>query len=394
MCKNPDLVRLSTRRRSSLNVAMAVCVAAIVSSQAPSAFGQEIVKRISVGASPTTVASVGNGKFVYVANNGENSVSIIDTDRNEVIQKMSVGQNPYGLAVTADGKKLYVTNTKDNTVSVIDTKSNQLVTSIAMIDGESPAYIAITGDKGYVSNVYGTFDRFSGNVNVIDLKTDAIVSKISSALQVGASRLGCPEGIASVPKLAQGSRHLAYLNTQCTATSQPRNHDPVFVIDTDTDLVVGMTDFAQFPNVGNGIAVAPDGRTVWAGGGDACTAPHPTYDHKGCVPGADNPVTIIDSGTYAIKKQLFFGGPPFITFSPDGRVVYLATASGVLLLNAAAAIGAEQTKLTAQNFHPEGMIPIAGSTGSIAFTRFGDRAYIPIPSQNAVAVVKLKSQER
>jgi YVTN family beta-propeller protein len=365
-------------------------------SQAP-AHCQEIVKTIQVGASPTTVLSSANGQFVYVANSGESFLSLIDTVHNEAIsQKITVGQNPHGLAMTPDGNKLYVTNTMDNTVTVIDTRSNLPLTSIAMLDGQSPAYIAITaeGDKAYVTNVYGTFERFSGNVNVIDLKTDTVVSKISSAARFGVSRVGCAEGIATFPKLAQGERRLAYLNTQCTATGLARNHDPIFVIDADTDLIVGTTDFSRLPNVGSGIAVAPDGKTVWASGADACTAPHPTYDHKGCAPGADNPVTIIDSETYAIKKQLFFGGPQFITFSANGRIVFLATTSSIILIDMAAAIAAQQPKLTAQNFEAAGAIPVAGSTGSVAFTKGGDYAYVPIPSQNAVALVKLKDQQR
>ena len=48
--------------------------------------------------------------FAYVANAGDNTVSVIDTATNTVVAPIAVGSLPRGVAVTPDGKRAYVTN--------------------------------------------------------------------------------------------------------------------------------------------------------------------------------------------------------------------------------------------------------------------------------------------
>ncbi|MCB1905249.1 MAG: beta-propeller fold lactonase family protein, partial [Gammaproteobacteria bacterium] len=56
---------------------------------------------------------------VYVANNGTNSVSVIDTATNTVADTVAVGDRPYGVAVNPAGTRVYVTNNNSDNVSVI-----------------------------------------------------------------------------------------------------------------------------------------------------------------------------------------------------------------------------------------------------------------------------------
>ena len=66
-----------------------------------------------------------DGSKVYVANRGNNTVSVIDAT-NTVIATIPVGLAPFGVAVTPDGSKVYVTNL-NNTVSVIATATNTVI---------------------------------------------------------------------------------------------------------------------------------------------------------------------------------------------------------------------------------------------------------------------------
>ena len=51
-----------------------------------------------------------NGRYLYVACNGDNSLAVIDTTTNTVIKQIPVGFLPYGVSVSRDGSKVLVSN--------------------------------------------------------------------------------------------------------------------------------------------------------------------------------------------------------------------------------------------------------------------------------------------
>ena len=55
----------------------------------------------------------------YVANIGDDTVSVIDTATNTVIDTINVGNGPVGVALSPNGTRLYVSNSGDGTVYVI-----------------------------------------------------------------------------------------------------------------------------------------------------------------------------------------------------------------------------------------------------------------------------------
>jgi YVTN family beta-propeller protein len=59
-----------------------------------------------------------DGKYAYVSNFGDRSVSIIDTVAQRVTDTVDVGCNPEALAVSSDGHRLYVGDYWSGTVSV------------------------------------------------------------------------------------------------------------------------------------------------------------------------------------------------------------------------------------------------------------------------------------
>lgn len=102
-----------------------------------------VTAEIQVGAGPLGIAVTPDGTRAYVANNYDNTVSVIDTRKSAVIATISdgIGVFPRGVAITDDGKYVYVTNEGSNTVSMIDIATNRVVTSSAT--GASPSDIAI-----------------------------------------------------------------------------------------------------------------------------------------------------------------------------------------------------------------------------------------------------------
>jgi YVTN family beta-propeller protein len=59
---------------------------------------------------PAGLALSPDGKYLYVACNGDNSIAVIDTTSNQLVRQLPVGFFPYGISVSADGKSVFVTN--------------------------------------------------------------------------------------------------------------------------------------------------------------------------------------------------------------------------------------------------------------------------------------------
>ncbi|MDV6036067.1 YncE family protein [Bacillus sp. SM-B1] len=102
----------------------------------------EILPRISVGDQPRGIAITPDGSRVYVTNELDHTVSVINTLTNTEILQIPVGNRPIRVAITPDGSRAYVTNIIDNTVSVIDTFTNTEIFPRIPV-GDFPFAIAI-----------------------------------------------------------------------------------------------------------------------------------------------------------------------------------------------------------------------------------------------------------
>ena len=81
------------------------------------------------GLPPAQAADTPHVKKMVAANPGaigyievnqlDNTVSVINTATKTSIKTIAVGKNPLGIAASPDGKYLYVTNVLDSTVTVI-----------------------------------------------------------------------------------------------------------------------------------------------------------------------------------------------------------------------------------------------------------------------------------
>jgi YVTN family beta-propeller protein len=150
---------------------------------------------------PQRMAITPDGSKLYISDYGGTS-EIFSINTVLATQGASVlaGNTPRGLAVTNDGRYLLVANQGDNTVSVISTTNESLISNIP---GFSQPYdIAITGDDGYA---YVT--NFNGNtisrINLSDLTIDAFTATVEAG----------PRGIA----LTQDG---SYIYVACTTAGK------------------------------------------------------------------------------------------------------------------------------------------------------------------------------
>ncbi|HVO47923.1 MAG TPA: YncE family protein [Steroidobacteraceae bacterium] len=111
---------------------------------------------LGLGAGPVGIAFSPDGKTAYVANNGANTVSVVNTASDAIDTSVSGFSAPSSISVTPDGKKLFVTNSGNHTVSVIDVPGLGSPESVATTTsgGSSLAGIAVSpdGSHAYVAD--------------------------------------------------------------------------------------------------------------------------------------------------------------------------------------------------------------------------------------------------
>jgi YVTN family beta-propeller protein/VCBS repeat-containing protein len=150
----------------------------VIDTNPTSATYNQVISTIKVGTSPSAVAVGSDGK-VYVANTGSNTVSVITFNANNTykISTVTVGTAPTALAVSPTTGQVYVANRGSNTVSVIST-SNKVIKTITV--GSQPSGVAITpdGKRVYVVNTGGA------TVSVINTATNTLVDTNPSTFAI------------------------------------------------------------------------------------------------------------------------------------------------------------------------------------------------------------------
>ena len=126
----------------------------------------------SVPAQPVFLASAQNDAM-YVANYNSSSVAVINTSLNAVTNSALVGQHPVALAETPNGNKLYVANQGSNAVSSLNTvdMSQNTVTGFS---GITPVWLVSRSDS---QKVY-VITQGDGQLVTIDTATDTVVGNV------------------------------------------------------------------------------------------------------------------------------------------------------------------------------------------------------------------------
>ncbi|WP_316785175.1 Ig-like domain repeat protein [Streptomyces sasae] len=284
---------------------------------------------VPVGNFPTGVAINSAGTRAYVANEGDDTVSVIDTATNTVTATINVGSSPFGVAVTPGGAFVYVTNVASDSVSVIDTATNAVTDTISV--GTAPFGIAINtaGTRAHVAN------EGDDTVSVIDTATNTVIDTIN----VGSS----PFGVAFSPAGA-----FSY------ATNNGAN--TVSVIDTATNTVTATINVGSGPT---GIAITSDDALAYV------------------TNNSDNTISVIDTATNTVSDTIPAGGAPTnIAITPDDAFAYVTNNADntVSVLD----IGSNTIAFD---------ISVGTSPFGVAFTPNGLHAYVTNNSDNTVSVL-------
>lgn len=165
--------------------------------------GQNVITRTltasdGIGSNPIAMVETSNGKKLYVVNNGDGTVSAINTIDKTVGTVMATGASPIWAVVRADDARVYVLNQGSGTVSVIDAINDVVLANITV-----GAANYMTYDQPF-NRLYLTVPGTS-QVAVLDVSSNPPVALPNIDLSAV-----CPPGackLDSVTTLPQGSNN-------------------------------------------------------------------------------------------------------------------------------------------------------------------------------------------
>lgn len=146
------------------------------------------------------------GNFLFMTDGVTKQLHAINSNNMKILFSLSL-PDPYGLALTSDLENLYVTNEGDDSVSVVDAdpRSSMFMTELKRIKvGQGPRGIAAQPDN---EDVF-VLNRIGNTISIIDIKTRSVRRTLS---QSGINRpddiaLGMRE-VAGGPAFQSGTFH-------------------------------------------------------------------------------------------------------------------------------------------------------------------------------------------
>jgi len=293
---------------------------------------------IRVGSGPRGVAVAPDGHRVYVANNGSNTVSVIDTATNRVLAQTRLSNPPQYVAVAPDGQRAYVTTYNDadgtgSAVHMINTATNTVVATIPV--GRNPYAAAVTpdGQHLYVPN------HDSQDLSVINTRTNAVTTIIVVPPN--------PHWVAFTPD----SRRAYVADHESNLVS---------VVDTASNTLIAKIPVGRSPH---SIAVSPNGREAFV----------TDYDAKS--------VSVIDTSSDAVTATIAVGAnPQCVAVAPDGRHAYVTNNGSDSL-----------SVIDTANDHVTATVPVGHGPWVVAVAPDGRHAYVTNNGSDTVSVLQTGS---
>jgi YVTN family beta-propeller protein len=146
----------------------------------------EFTGALDIGGKPVDVKLSPDGTVMYVANETENGVHVIDWQNMTELAFIPTGEGTHGLYPSRDGTLLYASNRVGGSVSVIDFATRQVVDTWAIGGSPDMGGVSTDGTQLWLSG------RYNSEVYVIDTATGELIRRIP----VGSG----PHGLALFPQ--------------------------------------------------------------------------------------------------------------------------------------------------------------------------------------------------
>lgn len=129
-------------------------------------------------------AQAGPPKWVFVTNEKDDTVSVIDGATNTVVATIPIGARPRGIGVAPDGSEVYVAISEANAIAVFDPETFKVLRQFD--SGDDPETFAVHPNGNiYISN------EDDAKASVFNPRTGELVAEIKVGIE--------PEGVAISP---------------------------------------------------------------------------------------------------------------------------------------------------------------------------------------------------
>ena len=242
-------------------------------------------------------AGAPDGRHLYVSNEGESTLDVVDTKSLKVTKSIPLSGHPNNIAISKDGKRVYVSIARaPGAVDVIDTASLEDVKSIPV--------------KGAVHNTYVTPDgKFvvsgsiaSKTITVIDQKTETPVWSLTLDLGIR------PMAFSTNPDGSTKWIFVQLSDFNGFAVVDFATHREIKRI-TNPPITAGKKPVHVGGNASHGMAVTADGKTLVVNSGENSELYAFSLPDLKVIGGADVGMA-----------------PDWVTLTPDCKTAYVADA--------------------------------------------------------------------
>ena len=271
-----------------------------------------------------------SGTLVFVTNERDGTISVIETKTNKTVDTIVTGARPRGIRMSADGTRAFIAlsspigktpDPADSRILIVDTSNGNELGSIHV--GDDPEQLALDAERVYVSN------EDNGTATATDIASGDTLATLVTGIE--------PEGVIISPDgrwvyvMAETSSTVTVIDTEKLAVAQTflvgtRPRDGAFspdgrrayisselggtlaVVDTGTHTVIDTVPIAYNDTMKPvGVLVSPAGDRVYVANGRG------------------NSVSVIDASTFKLITTIPVGQRVWgIGLTPDGKTLYAA----------------------------------------------------------------------
>src|SRR5579871_624585 len=270
---------------------------------------------------------------IYVSNSAGDSIHVIDPQSNKVVQIIRGIEAPHGIGFSPDGARVYVSNEADSTLDVVDTRRLALTHTIPVHGRQHNVYVTPDGRYAVAGSVR---DKM---LTVVDLATESVAWELPFATGVRPMAFEAAADGVTQRIFVQLSRLNGFAVVDFAARRE------VTRVEFPGELNAFGEAEGRLDTPSHGIAVAPDGKSLWVTSVLAnAVFRYSLPDLKLMGHAALPEIRIAD-------RKPIGALPDWLAFTPDSRLVYVSNSGA----NSVSAIDAASLKVIATI--PVGEVP-------------------------------------
>ncbi len=359
----------------------------------------KITEQVNVGSFPQFLAANQETKKIYTTNTGSDSVSIIYADKildipNNITNKAGINLNinqtsqmkkylqPLPIAVNPKTNIIFAANSYDNSISVIDGNKDLLLTKIPL--EERPRAIAIDPDVNVIyvgtessdsiSVIDGETNKVSSNIRLnesypnygfgdilVNPKSNSIYAAYSHYLLMINGTENKVYNLAYIPYYNIDNIAINYNTNEIYLTSYER----LYVLDINTNRIEHSLSLANSERSSQALSINPMTNAIYIANRDQDT------------------VSVVDATSNSLIQEIPVGNrPESVVVNPQTNTVYVANfGSGSISV-----IDGETNKVSSN-------IRLIGYPSAFEINPFTDTMYVSNPGLDSIIPIDLESNK-